>query len=115
MAEHWELMHSDEVRGFDIALHFGPEYDDPRGHFASGDYEADAEIVRKIEDGTYLWFCARVTASREGVVLGTDYLGGCCYESVADFIASDGYYPDMVGEAISEARAKLANLCECVA
>jgi hypothetical protein len=37
------------------------------------------------------------------VVIGEDYLGGCLYESVSEFLAS-GYYDDMVSMAVENAR-----------
>lgn len=106
----WETVHTEERDGFLITLAFTPEEDDPRGHFDSGDEAADQEIFDKIENGTYLWFCARVTVSKAGVVLGTDYLGGCCYESAADFMVPDGYYPDMIASAMREAKETLEKL-----
>jgi hypothetical protein len=42
------------------------------------------------------------------VALGTSYLGGCCYDSAAQFI--DNSYDDMADDAIAEARAMLAKL-----
>lgn len=106
-----EIVHTEEWEGFKVTLELLPEDDDPRGHFASGNDEDDADIVRKIESGYYLWFVAKVSASKAGIVLGTDYLGGCCYKSAADFMAPDGYYPQMRKDAITEARAKLNELC----
>lgn len=109
---HWESIHTETRDGFDIELAFAPEEDAPRDHFATGDDEADAQIVRDIESGRLMWFVARVTASRAGVVLGDNYLGGCCYRSAQEFMAPDGYYPGMVVEAVFDARATLAKLCK---
>lgn len=106
-----ELIHTEERDGFIIDLWCQPEEDDPRGHFASGDDAADQETIDNIESGRWAWFMATVTASKAGVVLGTDYLGGCCYESCQAFVTEDGYYPDMVAAAIDQARAKLAEIC----
>lgn len=105
---HFETVHEETRDGFDIALAFAPEYDAPDWDFESD--EERAETLRKIENGSLLWFVARVTASRAGTVLGTDYLGGCCYASAEEFMAPDGYYPDMVDAAIGEAREHLKRL-----
>jgi hypothetical protein len=109
MELYMELMHTESREGFDIWLHFMPEHDDPAGHFATGDDDADAETVARIRHGDLLWFVARVSAHRHGVELATDYLGGCCYESAADFIAGD-YYADMVENVICDARGMIAAL-----
>ena len=39
--------------------------------------------------------------------LGTEYLGGCCYDTVQEFLR-DGYFEGMVDEAVSEARSTVA-------
>lgn len=109
---HWERIHTETKDGFKIELAFAPEDDDPRDHFASGDDEADAELIRDIENGNVLWFVARVTASKAGVVLGSDYLGRCCYRTAEEFMSPDGYYPDMVNEAITEAQNKIKEICK---
>lgn len=106
-----ELIHTAQKDGFEIHVYAMPEDISPIGQFASGDDAADQEIIDKINDGTYTWFVAQVTASKEGVELGCDYLGGCCYLSYDDFIKSNDYYADMVDVAITEAKAKLAKLC----
>jgi hypothetical protein len=51
-----------------------------------------------------------VEARKEGITLGTTYLGGCCYDSVSQFVASSDYYGDMVEEAVEEARKTIAKL-----
>jgi hypothetical protein len=57
-----------------------------------------------------LWFCAKVTAHKAGVELADDYLGGCCYASVAEFVEPGCYYDDMRASVIEQAKAKLAQL-----
>jgi hypothetical protein len=79
-------------------------------HFATGDDAADAELVAKIENGTYAWFCAKVTASRNDVELAVDYLGCCCYESYREFIEIGGYYQDMRATVVASAKAKILEL-----
>jgi hypothetical protein len=106
-----ELIHTEEREGFTIQLWRRDEDMSPRGQFQREDGSDDEELIHDIESGRYDWFCAEVTASKADVVLGHDFLGGCCYESAKDFVTPDGYYPDMVAEAIAEAREKLAELC----
>lgn len=111
-----ELIHTEEFEGFTVRFYAQPEEDDPSGCFASGDDEADAETLHRIENGTYLWFMVECVASKEGVDLGHDYLGGCCYESCAEFLGRpgfglEGYAFDMRLEAVEQAKATLAKLC----
>lgn len=101
---HWELIHEESREGFDIHFYAAPETDDPRDHF-----DDDGETARAIAEGRYEWFVARVTASKHGVELGADYLGGCAYETAGDFVGP-GYYEDMVNEAIAQARNSLLAL-----
>ena len=54
-------------------------------------------------------YVIEVTASKEGVVLGRDYLGGVEDE---DYIPSCVIDHDMIGNAISEAKSTLAKLQE---
>jgi hypothetical protein len=105
-----ELIHTEEFEGFTVNFYRLPEDDSPEGHFCTGDDERDAEIVARIESGEYDWFCARVTAERAGIVLASDFLGGCCYESASAFVTDDGYYPDMRRAAVDDAKAKIAEL-----
>lgn len=104
---HFETVHTENFAGFTIELAMCPEEAQPDWDF--GTEEDKENTLRKIDNGSLLWFVARVTASRKGVRLGTDYLGGCCYESVKDFM-QDGYYTNMIDTAVSEAREKLAEL-----
>lgn len=105
------LIDKREQDGFTIHCYALPEDMSPVGHFASGDDKADQEIIDKINDGTYRWFMVKVTASKEGIELGTDYLGGCCYESESEFVKEDDYYSDMRNAAIDEAKTILKKLC----
>lgn len=102
---HYELVHDEEYSGFDIRVYFTPELDNPQDHFD------DAETIRKINDGLYLWFTAKVTASKNGVELAADYLGACCYESVRDFVQPGDYYDDMRDNVVRDAQRVIAGLC----
>lgn len=104
---YYETIKTETIDGFDITFSVGPEDMAP-----DWDFETDAdrdELLRKIENGTFLWFVAKVTASKNGIELASDYLGGCCYESTDEFI-EDAYYFDMVQNVISEAREAIVKL-----
>lgn len=105
--EHQELLHTEIQDGFEINLYALPEYDSPDWDFENE--EEKAQLLKRIDRGQVLWFCAKVTASKAGVELGSDYLGGCCYDSIEQF-TSDGYYADMKATAINEAKAKIQEL-----
>ena len=105
---YWQTIHAETRDGFEVVLSVAPETDDPRDHF-----DDDGETAQAIADGRFDWFVARVEAQRDGITLGTDYLGACCYESPQQFVAeSEGYYADMVKQAIDDARATLARLTQ---
>lgn len=105
------LMHTEEYAGFTIRYYICEEDASPRGQFMADDGSDDEELLAKIDDGTYMWFAAKVTASKAGVVLGTDYLSCCCYESFGDFL-EDAYAVDMRDAAIEEARDTLKRLAD---
>lgn len=104
---YFETIKTDTVEGFDITFAVAPEDSAPDWDFET--VEERDELLRKIENGDLDWFVARVTASKNGIELASDYLGGCCYESVDEFI-DDGYYFDMVQNVITEARETITEL-----
>src|SRR4051794_36024379 len=91
-----EIVHTERVGKFDISLYFGPEDSEPDWSMTTGER---TELMTKIDNGTLLWFVAHVVASKNGIELGHDYLGRCCYSSVAEFLEPGGYYEDMKREA----------------
>ena len=97
---YWETVHAELRDGFKVELATTPDNDTP---------DWDAETTREIQAGRLLWFSARVTASRHGVVLGTEYLGRCCYASTEEFLR-DEYYQDLVTEALGDARRMIEKL-----
>ena len=90
----------DRDDGFEIVLSFAPEDMEPDWDMTP---EEKADVYDKINRGVLLWFCARVEAKRAGITLGTDYLGGCCYDSIDDFIRGD-YFDDMTNQALEAAK-----------
>jgi hypothetical protein len=113
MKTYWETIHETTNEGFDIALSVAPETENPRDHFAYENEEDNDRAVQDIESGALAWFMVRVQAFKKGVLLGEDYLGGCCYQSVRDFITpGEDYYQDMVNNATDEAKRTLKDLKE---
>jgi hypothetical protein len=106
----YETIHTSKTAGFDIV--FSVTHED---HQPDWDFEDEADkqdTLDRINSGDLVYFIARVQAFKNGIELGTDYLGGCCYDSYMQFVEASGYYADMVENAISEARANIAKLCE---
>jgi hypothetical protein len=82
-----------------------------RGQFASDDEAADKELEDSILDrmrhgDEWAWFCAKVEVVWNGYK-GQAFLGACSYENEADF-KKDGYYEDMVEEALEDLNKSLA-------
>ena len=106
---HWELINTETRDGFEVRMYAAPEETSFNEGFW-GDYDENgAETARAIEEGRLAWFMVKVAAYRLGIELGSDYLGGCAYESASDFL-DDLYYEDMAAAAISEARQTLVGL-----
>jgi hypothetical protein len=103
----YETIKTEDTQGFQIVFSVCPEDMHPRESFDTDDLD---DICRKIDSGAYVWFTARVDAYRHGVLLASDYLGGCLYDSYADFLAEGGYYEDMVHNVVTAAKQTLARL-----
>ena len=97
----YETTHTFKTARFTVRLAVAPEY-------AAPDWDDCEEEIAKINNGELAWFVARVTIECDGRLLATDYLGGCCYESVDQF-RRDPYFYDMVRMACEQARRALAN------
>tara|TARA_R110000868_G_scaffold168140_1_gene402730 strand:+ start:3032 stop:3355 length:324 start_codon:yes stop_codon:yes gene_type:complete len=104
---YWEESHRETAAGFDIVLFVTTE-DMP--HDWDETEEERADTLRRIDSGDLVYFVARVEARKEGITLGTAYLGGCCYDSVQKFVDASDYYGDMVEEAVQEARTVIDKL-----
>lgn len=103
-------IHREEFKGFTIDVYALPEDISPAGQF-----DDDGETARAIADGDLTWFCAKVTASLDGVELADDYLGGCCYETESDFITAGGYYEDYRQGVVDTAKGVIRALAAKVA
>ena len=105
-----------EIDGFEISAHLVED----EGGYHYGE-EDDAKRVAA-ENGDWFYVGTVVTASKNDIVLGQSSLWGSEYGFLpgveghvnpldgegAEFI--NGYGPDLIGEAIEEAKAKLAEL-----
>jgi hypothetical protein len=106
-----ELIHEEEAEGFTIRFYALPEDSHPRDSFDDTCHDI-AEICRKIDTGHYVWFTAKVTASKTDIELAADYLGACLYESCAQFVRDNDYYADMKDRVIEEAKQTIHILAE---
>lgn len=97
------------VDGFDLKLNALVEYSNIEDCFDETE-EGLKEIYEKLERYDLIWFCAQVTASKNGIKLASDYLGGCLYESLEQFIQDGGYIEYMKQTAINEAKQAIENL-----
>ena len=105
----YETIYTDTAAEFDIVFSVTHEDSEPDWDFES---EEDRQYtLDRLERGDLVYFVARVQALKNGIVLGTAYLGGCCYESHMQFVHSSDYYADMVQSAVTEARETLTKLC----
>lgn len=104
----YETIHTETAAGFDIVFSVAPETDAPDWDFDSGEDRQD--LIDRINDGRMAWFVARVQAFKNGILLGTDYLGGCCYDSPMQFVNASDYYGEMVENAVAEAQEAIEKL-----
>lgn len=108
MRTHWKTCWQFNTQNLNVLFQVTPCRDDPANSF---EFPEDIDAVR---NGDVDWFDARVVVQfRDGTELGSDYLGCCAYRNVAEFYTAHrqskggNYFPDMVREAIGEARKRL--------
>ena len=107
MRDYTELA-SYEREGFLVIVDKTWDDMDPRYCFDTEDAD---EVVSKISDGSYDWFMLRVRVLLDGHELGSNYLGGCCYENAND-VLTDGTAEDCIATALIEARSEVRRLKE---
>ena len=96
-----------EQEGFIICFEAHEEDISMRRHFIKECGWTEAQY-RKVKNCA--WFCAEVSAWKDGKKLGDDYLCACCYETEEEFYTKyrdEGYLPDMVKNAIAEAKVAM--------
>jgi hypothetical protein len=106
--KHYETIKTEDIQGFHVVCSVAYEDIHPRDCFDDSVNDIN-DICDKIDQGIYQWFMVRVEAYKQGILIGTDYLGGNLYESYDEFL-NDAYYLDMVDNAISEAKSNLEKL-----
>lgn len=99
-----QLIHEEPVEGFTIRFY---AHEEDTRHL---DAEDIAEIKRMTDAGLQ-WFVAEVTASKDGIELGTDYMGDRFYKTFVQFV-SEKDYSDMKARAINEAKTRLLSAHE---
>ncbi len=115
----WTPIWTFRTKQFTVLFSVAPEDMDPADSF---EFPEDIEAVR---NGDVDWFVARVQVLRNGHEIGSDYLGGCAYESPQQFAQEHikgaayaremrakgficgSYFPDMVRQAVADARRTL--------
>lgn len=102
-------IHTEDRNGFKIDFCAVEDFQDVRGQFEDEDA---AEIIAQLEAGDIVQFTAKVTASKNGIELASDYLGGCFYKDEKDFVNNDCYYGDMVRTVIEEAKKAIIDLAK---
>lgn len=89
--DRFDVVHTEADGAFEFTLALAPETGAPDWDMTDAERE---QFIQDVEDWKILYFVARVTCAVSGVEMSSEYLGGCAYASVADFIR-DGYYRDM--------------------
>lgn len=104
-------MFIEKYKGFEIHLEILDEDTSPDNLIDWKSSEEREEFFSKLESGKLYWFCAKVSAKKADIELAAEYLGGCDYKSISDFL-KDNYYHDMREEVINEAKEKIKKLNE---
>ena len=102
-----QLVHQEQDHnGVTYSLFIEPEDSPLEGNvIESGDNVTDllaeVDIAQRLNYGDeWAWFCARVEASFKSL-RGIDMLGCCSYSGKDEFLADDGYWPDMKAQALA--------------
>lgn len=118
MTEKWEILWNFETKRFAVRVDWTYDYDTDLS------FDDTGEVRAGLESGKFVSFQVRATVSLDGHKISRDYLGGCIYESPAEFrdhiglaakARADGhnygsYFADMVRTVVKDARKTLANL-----
>lgn len=118
MSTYWEELGRETAEGFEIVFSIAPEDIHPSDCFDTSTdpdtgkpyYDTD-KMARDIDNGLLCWFVARVQAFKNGILLGSDYLGGNLYENPEDFLKDD-YYKDMKNTVIEHSKETIKKLVE---
>jgi hypothetical protein len=118
------IMREFKTTHFTVRVTAEPEYD------LDLSWDDDGSILEGLQSGRFIAFCAKAEVIHDELgEIATDYLGGCIYESFADFMdhkecgkqnkewSAEGkqgrcgsYFADMIKEVCSEARKYINSL-----
>ena len=112
MTSYSDLQHTEIIDGFTIKFYAEEEPCSIKEYYPE---ETPAElqaIYDSLDHYDTVWFLAKVTASKNNIVLATEYLGCCHYDSYEDFYVKhrNDYYIDMVYSVIAEAEKAIVSL-----
>ena len=100
-----------EVNGFSIYFQALVEHSSISDSF--DDSVQDIErLIKDVNNYDSVWFCAKVTAEKNGIELASDYLGGCYYDDYESFYIQyeNDYFADMVSTVVNEAKEAIKGL-----
>ena len=71
-----------------------------------------SSTIKAVNNGKYEYFMAHVVASKNGIELAEDFLGGCIYSTEEEFYnEKNGYFADMAQTVVTEAKETVKALC----
>jgi len=91
-----------------------PECMPIKGNASAIDDETDAATEKWIKDelekgNPWAWCTVRIVGTFKGLT-AKDYLGGCSYRGLQDFMAESGYYDDMRENVRAELQRQLDDI-----
>ena len=99
------------IKGIDYTLHFKPEYNISAKEHFMGDCDWSLDQYEAIKN--CYWFSATLQATKNGIELANEYLGGNCYKNKIDVMRNNladtlsGYAIDMINECRPQAEKEL--------
>ena len=98
----WTEVKRFDVRGFTVIVDIADELLHPSELYDPAEYDVHL-MAKAVASGELLWFMLRARVEVEGIELGSDSLGGLCYEQV-DEVFEDGVADDVIYGALKAAR-----------
>lgn len=101
------------IRQFETA-HFTVIVDALPEHDLDLSWDDTGDVAAGLDSGRFISFVARARVMLHGEEIASDYLGGCVYESLDEFMDHRGnnssYFADMVHGVCRQAREHMRNL-----
>ncbi len=120
---HYETIRAFRMKDFAVVVDACPDYD------AELSFDEDGSVREALESGRLMSFQVRARALYKGNELAADYLGGCIYKSLQEFMdhkecgrynkeleakgetgRCGSYFSDMIKTVCQEARKELLSL-----